>query len=230
MNLSNSARAALLLHSFLTRPGDLGPYVRDNLVRRAGSLDLGVPWFSYAAIRWLEGHLRPGMRVFEWGSGGSTVFFARHGARVVSVEDDPAWHGLVNGRLAALGLGDAVDVRLRPFDFHQPRGFPTSTYVREVDADPAGEGYDVIVVDGQDWDFQQRPVCFEAARRAVAPGGVIVVDDSWRYAALRASVGVSQPAARGDGGDGHRGPREVRTFQSPGPGRLGVTSTDVFQF
>ncbi len=39
-------------------------------------LDEGLPWITFPAMRWLHGHLRPSMSVFEWGSGGSTVFLA----------------------------------------------------------------------------------------------------------------------------------------------------------
>src|SRR5262249_9447946 len=39
-------------------------------------LDLGIPWVNYQALEWLSRIVNPRMRVFEWGSGGSTVFFA----------------------------------------------------------------------------------------------------------------------------------------------------------
>jgi predicted O-methyltransferase YrrM len=57
-----------------------------------------------------------------------------------------------------------------------------------------------------------RPVCFARAERQVRPGGIIVVDDSWRYPALRQANRA----------------RHFRDFQSVGPFRPGVTSTDIF--
>jgi len=70
----------------------------------------------------------------------------------------------------------------------------------------------VIVVDGTEWTANVRPICFRAAEEQIAAGGIIVVDDSWRYRELR-------QANRAHG---------VNIFESVGPGRFGVTSTDVY--
>lgn len=50
-----------------------------------------VPWLSYPALHWLDGYVRPGMAVFEWGSGQSTRWFRARGCVVSSVDHDPAW-------------------------------------------------------------------------------------------------------------------------------------------
>jgi spermidine synthase len=76
------------------------------------------------------------------------------------------------------------------------------------------EKFDVIVVDGLEEWIQVRPICFEKAQDRVKRGGIIVVDDSWRYPRLRES---------------HRGVRH-QVFESVGPCRPGVTSTDVFHY
>src|SRR5262249_29493087 len=51
---------------------------------------LDVPWWTFAAIdaveRWIAA--RENVRVFEYGSGASTVWLARRAAHVVSVEHD----------------------------------------------------------------------------------------------------------------------------------------------
>ena len=67
------------------------------------------PWMTFDAIQVLDDHLRPGMRVFEYGSGGSTLFWVKKEANVVSVEHDPLWFGSVRDRLAS---SSAVDYRL----------------------------------------------------------------------------------------------------------------------
>ena len=61
-------------------------------------LTAGWPWITFPAMRWLTSYLRPSMSVFEWGSGGSTLFFAQRVARVVSVEYDTAWSAAVTTR------------------------------------------------------------------------------------------------------------------------------------
>jgi predicted O-methyltransferase YrrM len=55
-----------------------------------------------------------------------------------------------------------------------------------------------------------RPKFFAIAKRLVAPGGIIVLDDAWRYPQLRSS--------------GSR----VKRFVGLGPARLERTETDVF--
>ena len=46
------------------------------------------PWVPFEATDWLEHYLKPDMRVFEYGSGGSTIFFAQRVAEVISIEHD----------------------------------------------------------------------------------------------------------------------------------------------
>lgn len=208
MDLTNSQRALKLLRAHLTQPRWFLPWLRDNVLGRRSPLEMGRPWISYAATDWLAGHLRPAMRVFEYGSGGSTLFLSARVSAVVSVEDDAAWLALVKARLAELGRQN-VELRHRAFDFKQPRDFHSSAYVAAV---REGGPWDIIVVDGQDWTFRERPVCFAAAQECVASGGVIVVDDSWRYPHLREASRANR----------------VQIFESVGPGRIGVTSTDVY--
>ena len=210
MDLTNSQRALKLLHAHLTQPRWFLPWLRDNVFARRSPIAMARPWISYAATDWLNGYLHRKMRVFEYGSGGSTLFFSARVATVVSVEDDSSWRELVMARLAELGQTNA-EIRHRAFDFKQPRDFASSEYVAAI---RDGAPWDVIVVDGQDWTFRERPVCFAVAEECVASGGAIVVDDSWRYPQLRTS-------ARTD---------RVRIFESVGPGRFGVTSTDVYLY
>ena len=77
----------------------------------------------------------------------------------------------------------------------RPPRFPVDAPDRLPDS-PAGSAHD------------------RAAEECVAPGGIIVVDDSWRYRQLRDSARAG----------------EVQIFESVGPGRFGVTSTDVFLY
>ena len=210
MELSNPQRALKLLRAHLAQPRWLLPWLRDNFLSRRSPIEMARPWISYAATEWLAGWLRPTMRVFEYGSGGSTLFFSARVAEVVSVEDNPVWRKLLLARLAELGRTNAA-VRHCAFDFKNPRDFASSDYVASI---RDGAPWDLIVVDGQDWTFHERPVCFAAAEECVATGGAIVVDDSWRYPQLRTS-------ARTD---------RVRIFESVGPGRVGVTSTDVYHY
>jgi SAM-dependent methyltransferase len=192
----------LLLH-----PQYIPRCLNHNVIQGKTPLDLEVPWFSYAAIDFLEGFLRPAMTVCEYGSGGSTIFFSSRTKSVVSIEDNQKWYELVSNRLRDKGISN-VTLKLCPFDFKNPVGFEQSAYLHAL----PDEKFDVIVVDGSEEWNQVRPICFAKAEKHVKAGGIIAVDDSWRYPTLR---------------ENHHA-RDLKVFQSVGPCRPGVTSTDIF--
>jgi len=207
MRLTNRQRVQKVIGNLMWQPGLLPRYVLHNCLASRSPIELELPWFSYRAIDFLKDFLRPEMRVFEFGSGGSTLFFAQRCRSVESVEEDRGWGELVQERGAASGLNN-ITLRICPFDFSRAGGFDTSDYLAQV----RGCTHDVVVVDGSDDLFLCRPICFRVAEEQVAPGGIIVVDDSWRYPDLRRT---------------HQAQR-LRVFESVGPARFGVTSTDVY--
>jgi predicted O-methyltransferase YrrM len=101
-----------------------------------------------------------------------------------------------------------VEIQLRQFDVKNPVDFERSEYLKAM----TGKTFDVIVVDGAEEWTQVRPICFEHAEQQVNPGGIIIVDDSWRYVKLRASSKA----------------KKHQIFRSVGPCRPGVTSTDIY--
>jgi hypothetical protein len=178
-----------------------------NVIGRKSPADLELPWFAYAAIDFLDEFLQPHMTVCEYGSGGSTLFFAQRVQWVFSIEDNPQWFNLISDRLSAKSIAN-VNLKLCPFDFKNPAGFENSDYLHAI----PNQRFDVIVVDGSEEWTRIRPICFEKAQTRVKKNGIIVVDDSWRYPEIRQSHAA----------------KNFQTFRSVGPGRPGVTSTDVF--
>ena len=196
-----------LITDLIIHPQYLPRCVEHNIINGTSPLDLEMPWFSYAANDFLAGYLRPHMLVCEYGTGGSTLFYARRTKFVYAIEDNEKWHGLVSKRILEQEIQN-VDLRLRPFDFKNPTGFEQSDYLHAMPDEP----FDVISIDSSEEWTQVRPACFYHAEKLIKPGGIIVVDDSWRYPALRANNRA----------------KRFRIFQSVGPCRPGVTSTDVF--
>ena len=194
--------ACLAFHpTYLTR------YIQHNLRNGHSPLDLEIPWFSYAAIDYLETYLQKSMSVFEFGSGGSTLFFAKRAKQVNTVENEVAWFDRVSQRLKDKSIKN-VEIQLRQFDVKNPADFEQSDYLKAM----AGTTFDVIVIDGAEEWVQVRPICFQHAEQRVIPGGIIIVDDSWRYTKLRS---------------GSKAKRH-QVFQSVGPCRPGVTTTDLY--
>ena len=153
---------------------------------------LDVPWWTYDAIARVEAFLaaRPGARVFEYGSGASTVWLAKRAGSVVSVDHDAEWIDFSRPRLAELGnanvelvTADAVsDVDPR-YHSGKPgyRGASFRSYVHAIGRWPGR--FDLIVIDGR-----ARAACLATAVERLADDGMIVFDNSHR-ARYRDAIG-----------------------------------------
>jgi hypothetical protein len=118
-----------------------------------------IPWFTYPAIEFLEPRIKPDWRVFEWGSGYSTLWWAARVAEVRAVEHDAIWHRELSGRL--------------PSNAHVELMLDTTGYAAAIVE--AGGPFDVAVIDGED-----RNACAALALDHVKPDGLIVFDNSDR--------------------------------------------------
>lgn len=115
-----------------------------------------LPWYTYGAIAFLDERVTPDMRVFEYGSGSSTRWWAARAGKVVAVEDDAAWFHRVGETLP-----ENVDLR-----------FAAGTEYVRAPAQDAGP-FDVVVIDGSD-----RNRCAEYAVPALKDDGVVVWDNA----------------------------------------------------
>ncbi|NJK68543.1 MAG: class I SAM-dependent methyltransferase [Microcoleus sp. CSU_2_2] len=204
-----TSKLGRLAGSFATHPEYIPRYLRDRAPDRSSPLEIELPWISYGAIDFLDGYLKPDMTVYEYGSGGSTLFFASRVAKVTSTEHQELWCDRVRAKLQASSANN-VNLQLVECDLSQTPDFENSPYaqsIRDIEAD-------VILIDGlEDWSkYNLRPICFAIAQTRIKKGGIIILDDSWRYTHLR----QQNSAVR------------VQVFESPGPARPGVTSTDVY--
>ena len=159
---------AVLAHA-IRRPRHAMYWFNASLHRQS-PLDLGLPWLSLRCVDFLDEFLRPGMAVFEYGGGGSTLYFARKRCRVVTVEGYRRWSRLIRARLdEALGDGAAaVEIReIAGADDGEP---PQEEYVKQVHH---GGPWDLILVDGA-----HRLACLKAARDELRPNGVLLLDNA----------------------------------------------------
>ncbi|EAQ04713.1 hypothetical protein OB2597_05505 [Pseudooceanicola batsensis HTCC2597] len=146
-------------------------YDFDDLAR------LDLPWWTFDAIDTVERFLagRPQARVFEWGSGASTLWLSRRAGEVISVEHDPEWSDMVARKLAGCAhvalrhvpAQAAGEVASRKAGF---AGQYFDDYVRAIRDVPGA--LDLIVIDGR-----AREVCLREAADRLAPGGMILLDD-----------------------------------------------------
>lgn len=145
-----------------------------------------LPWLVDGAIAEIENFLRPRMRVFEWGGGRSTVFFARRCARVTTIEHKAKWHKRIAARIAELDAPN-VDLRLVPPDenaaaSHAGRQRPEFAAYADAVLEFPENAFDIVCIDGR-----ARVDCARNALPRLVPGGMLVLDNSeWpKYAPIR---------------------------------------------
>ncbi len=168
-------------------------YDVDEMVR------LDLAWWNFAASDRVEALLatHPGARVFEFGSGASTVWLCKRGAKVISVEHDSDWAEIVRSRIP-----EGVTLTLvgpdSTFDAAYASGKNGSTdlsfraYASSIDAQL--EQFDLIIIDGR-----ARTQCLTHALPRLAPGGTILFDDSGRsrYRSAISTSGLVERRFRG---------------------------------
>ncbi|HEV2533525.1 hypothetical protein [Phenylobacterium sp.] len=164
------------------------------------NLDGPVPWITYPAFRQLERIVRPDWKVFEFGCGGSSVWWAGKAGQVFAVEHNATWARNVaniappNLKVIVRDIGEecspARKAAVQPF-FDAPPEMPLSPYREHniehglicdefvayateiVEHEP--ESFDVVVVDGM-----ARALTAWLAARYVKPSGIIVFDNADR--------------------------------------------------
>lgn len=163
-----------------------------NLNAGTNSLAGDQPWITFAAIRFLGKILTKDTCVFEYGVGGSTVFFARRARHVYSIEHDRIWAQKVIEAIESRGLRNCQVRLIEPTSDDFPRGKDPSdpdayvssdatfvgksfkNYATAVDEYPDGY-FDLILLDGR-----ARPSCFKHAASKVRKGGFVILDNSER--------------------------------------------------
>lgn len=127
-----------------------------------------IPCYTYPAIAFLARAVTPALRVFEFGTGNSTLWWAARVQSVTSVEHDKVWAEKLKPRLPP-----NVDYRWIAIE-------QDGDYCRA--AQSSGGAFDAIVVDGKD-----RWRCTINSVGSLAAGGVIIwnnADDGVKYQPL----------------------------------------------
>ena len=115
------------------------------------------PWYTYPAIDYLEQLDLSNKRVFEFGSGNSTLYWEKRCKSVAAVEDNGEWYSRIRGKLSGNTL------------YHYAAN--PGEYTSKIEE--SGECYDIIIVDGV-----YRRECAEVAHQWLAVDGFIILDNS----------------------------------------------------
>lgn len=163
MQVSSRGRDALsIFRGVRARPVSIRELPR--LVRSVGrpTLQQRVPWLPFALVDYLGPLLNSDDRVFEFGGGGSTLWFAERVGSVVTVEHDAEWLTVLASKTV-----DTPNVTL--LARHSDNAY--ADYIAAIDEFP-DSSFAVVVVDGR-----ERVECFRRAIPKIAAGGRLIVDD-----------------------------------------------------
>lgn len=144
--------------NYLVKTGYLASHVHIASVGPDGN---PVPWLVYPLVRFFEERLHKGIRVFEFGSGYSTRFYAERTQSIIALEHEDRWIDEVRRKLKNVTNAEVI---FRPNDASYPRAIQEQ------------EGlFDLVVVDGR-----QRVLCAKAAMEKLSEQGVLILDDAHR--------------------------------------------------
>jgi len=164
--------------------GQYGPW-RKSLQGGRSPLNECFPWLTYEAIDWLESYLKPEMCVFEWGSGGSTLFLAKRVRSLTSIEHDIRWYEKVLKKLQEESIANANYLLIQPErgglvhplysstdERYQDSSF--QSYVEAISLYP-DSFFHLVVIDGR-----ARMGCIVHAVNKICRDGYLLLDDSER--------------------------------------------------
>lgn len=168
------------------------PYWLISLGSNKSPLKDKRPWISFGAILFLEKILKKDMQVYEYGSGGSTLFFGKRVKCINSVEHDPNWFNKVVEEININGFqnchirlvepiqemfihkNDISDPDAYIADDEKYRGMSFLNYAASIDSYPDGF-FDIVIIDGR-----ARPSCFKHSEKKVKRNGYLILDNAER--------------------------------------------------
>jgi hypothetical protein len=155
------------------------------------------PWIVFPVISILKKIVNKNYRVFEYGSGGSTIFFASRAKEVISIEHQSSWFHIVRNELHNQKFTNVKYMLIEPEaskKFNRSKISDPKAYVSD-DYDSRGKIYkkyasaitkypdnyfDLVLVDGR-----CRPSCLLHSLSKVKKNGMLILDQSERTYYLR---------------------------------------------
>lgn len=124
-----------------------------------------VPSITHEAVVFLENFMleHPNAKILEFGSGSSTIWFAKRTKNLVSIEHHPDWYNRVLYELANCSECNFANVIL-----HEQPYYKICTHF-------PNESFDLILVDGRN-----RKGCIVNSIPLLKHGGVLMIDNAER--------------------------------------------------
>lgn len=145
------------LKSFKILAIDLGQWRSIKEERPVNKKGNPIPWYTYPAIEYLKRLNFSDKIIFEWGSGNSSLFWARRAREVMSIEDNKKWFNMVNKN--KLGNQKIILIEKK------------NDYIKTILNQ--NKKFDIIVIDGK-----HRYECSKNAVKCLSEVGLIILDNS----------------------------------------------------
>lgn len=130
------------------------------------TLEIGYPWLSFGAIIALEAIVNQNQRVLEFGSGGSTLFWARNCQSVKAFETNPEWHQKVLKRLKKYQNAQVI--------------LADETAILEAITKEPDQHYDLVLVDSYPKEAK-RILLANAVIPKIKPKGWLIIDNYQKF-------------------------------------------------
>lgn len=147
-----------------------------------------LPWLTFTAIDFLKTYVNESKKIFEYGGGGSTLFFLDHAHEVVTVEHDGAWFSdlvkIIGNNANWKGTfiepettdrqGNPAVVADYASDDADFKKYVFKKYATAIDS-YKDHYFDIVLVDGR-----ARTSCIAHALKKIKTGGLLIVDNAER--------------------------------------------------
>lgn len=158
----------------------------------ANSLSDEKPWIPFKSYVYLKKIIKKDMFVFEYGSGGSTLFFAKRVRKVISVEHNEIWYLKLKKIIEFKNYKNCKITLIKPeifkknnnYDYSDLESYKSSddnyknmsfeNYCKVIDTYP-NYYFDIIFIDGR-----SRPSCVKHSVNKLKINGYLIIDDSDR--------------------------------------------------
>lgn len=137
----------------------LGKYSTENF----------TPWLVPEAIAFIEEHINADVEVFEYGSGGSTIWFSERARSVTTVDHSVKWYKWLKKQISSKEI-ENISPHL---------SIKRDEYVKFINK--TKKMYDIILVDGLE---VFRNACVRASYNRISKGGLFIVDNTNRKSSM----------------------------------------------
>lgn len=194
-----------------------------SFVIKNGFVVKNIPWITFESKMIIDKIINKDFVIFEWGSGGSTIYFSGLVKGVISVEHDKEWFLNVKNEIEKQNIGNCDYLLIEPeinnsdsslenifiSDNTKYLGMNFKKYCDAINSYPDNY-FDLIFVDGR-----ARNGCIKNAISKLKKGGYLILDNS-----ERSSYDIGRNMLKGF---------EKKKFYGPGPFNLSFWETSIFK-